>query len=228
MASPKDITILVDIDDTIENLLQAWICWLNAQYDQHVNWWEVNDWDISKFYPGLTKAQVFEPLHQETFWYRVLPKYDATVYLRRLFDEGFDIYLCTSTDYRNVKPKYEAIIKTYFPYIHWSKVIVASNKQMIKADYLIDDGPHNLIGGSYKKILFSAPHNMDFDAEGNDMYRVTNWYSIYWLIHDLEDEIPKFKNKEAEELYIKIRNNKKKADLARQEDHDKHMEHCFA
>jgi 5'(3')-deoxyribonucleotidase len=181
---PKKVTILVDIDDTIENLLEAWVMWLNIKYGYCVKWQEVNDWDVTKFYPDLTREQVFEPLHTESFWYLVMPKNDAQIYLKKLFNEGFNIYLCTSTDYRNVRPKYEAIIKKYFPYIRWSKVIVTSNKQMLKADYLIDDGPHNLEGGSYKKILFSAPHNLKYKTEENGMVRCSDWESIYQLIHD--------------------------------------------
>jgi hypothetical protein len=43
---------------------------------------------------------------------------------------------------------------------------------MIRGDVLIDDGIHNLEGGDYKKILFTAAHNRNYDAEANGMIRV--------------------------------------------------------
>ncbi|MBR4813702.1 MAG: hypothetical protein IKZ69_07320 [Lachnospiraceae bacterium] len=43
---------------------------------------------------------------------------------------------------------------------------------------MIDDGIHNLIGGSYRKILFDAPYNRDFDEKALGIVRVKNWQEI--------------------------------------------------
>lgn len=171
--------ILVDIDDTIENLGIAWCKWLNDLYGLNVKWKDITNWDVKLFFPTLTKEQVFAPLHNEKFWYTVEPKEDAIKYLKKLYDEGYDIYLCTSTDYRAVQMKFETIVCEYFPFIDWQHVIVAHNKQMIKADFLIDDAPHNLIGGKYKKILYTAPHNRAFKTIGTGIKRVNNWEEAY-------------------------------------------------
>lgn len=191
--SYSDITILVDMDDTIVDLLGAWCYWLNQKYGTHVSVDEVTDWDISKFFPTLTKAEVFEPLHNENFWYYVEPKSKAVEYVKKFIDDGFNVYLCTSTDYRNVKPKYERVILNYFPYIHWQKVIVAYDKAMIKADFLIDDGVHNLENGKYIKVLMTAPHNRKYDAEGNGMIRVSDMEDAYNKIHEIADGMVKRK-----------------------------------
>lgn len=175
--------LLIDVDDTIEDLLSAWLKSLNDKYGTNVCNDEITDWDVSKFFPTLTREQVFEPLHYDEFWETVKPKPDAVEYVKKLFDEGYEIYLCTSTDYRIIRAKYEFIIKKYFPYIEWNHVIVAYRKQMIKADYLIDDDVHNLENGNFIKILMSAPHNRNYDAESNGMIRVNNWKEIYEIIN---------------------------------------------
>ena len=72
-----------------------------------------------------------------------------------------------------------------FPFISWDQVIITSRKQLIKGDVLIDDGIHNLEGGDYIKILMTAPHNRDYDAEGNGMIRVHNWKQIKEVIDQL-------------------------------------------
>lgn len=184
----KKLTVLVDIDDTIEYLLRAWIDWLNEKHGTSVKYDDVTDWDISTFFPALTTDEVFYPLHQEDFWKRVKPMPDAIEYLKRLMDDGSNVYLCTCTDYRNVRPKYEYIIQKHFPYIDWSQVIVASKKQMINADVLVDDGVHNLCGGDYYKILFTAPHNRAFDAEAHGMTRADNWGEVYRIVCEYADK----------------------------------------
>lgn len=178
----KNITILIDIDDVLNNLCEEWCNLLNNKYGCNVDYENVTDWDISRFFPKLTKEQVFSPLHTPEIWHKLKPKDGAVKYVKKLIDDGYNVFLCTSTDYRNIRPKFEGVIQKYFPYIKWSQVIIASHKQMIKADFLIDDGVHNLENGDYIKILMTAPHNKDYDAEGNGMYRADNWETIYTII----------------------------------------------
>ena len=56
---------------------------------------------------------------------------------------------------------------------------------MIRGDVLIDDGIHNLEGGDYVKILMTAPHNRNYDAEANGMIRVHNWEEIEEILSQL-------------------------------------------
>ena len=51
---------------------------------------------------------------------------------------------------------------------------------------IIDDGIHNLEGGDYQKILFTAPYNRDYDAEANGMIRVHSWDEIVSIIDGME------------------------------------------
>ena len=61
-------------------------------------------------------------------------------------------------------------------------------KQLIRGDVLIDDGIHNLEGGAYKKILFTAPHNRHYDAEAHGMTRVNNWEEAVRIIDGMAQE----------------------------------------
>lgn len=178
----KKYTILIDVDDTIENLVEEWCKYLNEKYGTSVSHNDISDWDIRQFFPDLTPDQVYEPLHTEDIWYRLSPKDEAVEYVKRLIEDGHDIYLCTSTNYRNVKSKYEGVVQRLFPYIDWERVIVTYNKQMLKADFLIDDYINNLVGGDYKKILMDAPHNRSIDLKGTDIFRAKNWKEIYEYI----------------------------------------------
>ena len=177
--------VLIDVDDTIEDLLPAWCSVLNETHGRDVHPRQITEWDIGKFFPGLTKAQLYAPFSGREIWERIKPKNKAVKYVRQLMNDGYDVYLCTTTDYRNIRDKYDLVIRRYFPFISWSHVIVTSKKQLINADFLIDDGVHNLEGGNYTKILMTAPHNKKYDAETNGMYRVGNWKEAYKLIGKL-------------------------------------------
>lgn len=177
-------TILVDMDDTATWLLPIWVKYLNQKYNLNVNWRDIKEWDMALAFTTLTREQIYEPLATEEIWDKVTPRDGAVDNLTWLYDAGYEIYICTSTDYRNIKPKYEKVICKYFPFIDWRHMIIASNKQMINADFIIDDAPHNLIGGNQKhKILISMPHNEDFVDENNEIRKVANWKAARLEVH---------------------------------------------
>ena len=61
----RHLTILVDMDDTIENLAEAWVAYLNARHQTSTDLSDITDWDISKAFPTLTKEQVYAPLLED-------------------------------------------------------------------------------------------------------------------------------------------------------------------
>jgi len=186
----KKLTILVDMDDTIENLLEEWVSILNERYSRYVVTDDIRSWKLTDSYPGLTEMQVYGPLHTEELWKNVKPKWDAVFYLKLLKEEGHDIYVTTSSNFNTIKVKATAILERYFPFISWEHVIVASRKQMIRGDVMVDDGPHNLIDGEYERILMTAPHNRDFPAELHNMTRANNWCEVYEIIRALAEDEP--------------------------------------
>ena len=178
----KKLTILVDMDDTIECLLKEWVAWLNARHGLDVKLDDVRCWNLAKAFPELTEEQVYDPLYYHELWMRVKPMPDAQEVLKRLQDEGHEIYITTSSNYSTLPTKITQVLFRYFPYITWDHVIVATKKQMIRGDVMVDDGPHNLEGGEYVKLLMNAPHNRDYDEKAQGMTRVFNWEEIYEAI----------------------------------------------
>lgn len=182
----KRLTILVDMDDTIENLLEAWVDYLNFKNGVDVSPEDIDEWDITRVYPMLSKEQIFEPLYDHNFWYTVTPKEGAANVLRRLIDDGHRVLIVTSSYLESLRSKMMSVLFNYFPFIGWDDVIVTAHKQLIKGDVMIDDGVHNLEGGDYTKLLMDMPHNRYYDAEANGMVRVHNWEEIYNVIEGLK------------------------------------------
>ncbi len=182
------MTILVDMDDTIEQLLPAWVQGLNEKFDRHVACEDVLSWDVDDAYPGLTHEQILSVPMEPGFWSTVEPVPGAAEALQRLMDAGHEVYIVTATLLENIPEKMNDLLFRYFPFLSWNQVIITHDKQMIRGDVLIDDAIHNLEGGQYAKLLMTAPHNKSYDAEANGMIRVNGWDEIEEVIAALENE----------------------------------------
>lgn len=183
----RNFKVLVDLDDTLTNLLQAWVDYLNRKHGLKVDYKKIDEWDITLFFPTLSTKEVFEPLYTDSFWASVYPKKKSIEYLRLLYEEGFDIYVCTNSNYVTLKSKLEHTLFRYFPFIDEKHIIITANKTMVKADVLVDDYIENLRYGSYKRILFDACHNKKYHNIGYDI-RVKDWKQCYRAIHKLYEE----------------------------------------
>lgn len=181
------LVILVDMDDTIENMLDAWLEIVNEQYGYNVDREQILVWNVAAAYPGLTQEQVYDVILHDEFWEKVRPIPYAPEALKHFMDMGHELYLVTATPYESVVGKMEQVIFKYFPYISWDRVIITRNKQMLKADILIDDGFHNHQGGDYIKILVDAPYNRAFDSKAAGMRRVYDWREIEKIVDDIAE-----------------------------------------
>lgn len=177
------LKILFDADDVAENLVECWVDKLNKRYEINVSVEDIIDWDITMAFPMLSKSQIYDVLQENETWTSLSPMPGAQEYLRRLYDEGHELYMVTATDYRTCRVKIERILEL-FPWLDEKHIIIIQNKQMVHGDVLIDDGPHNLVGGHYFRILFDRPHNRRFEEKRHGIYRAVGWSQVYQLIHD--------------------------------------------
>lgn len=185
----RKLTVLVDMDDTIEMLGAAWCEYLNARHGTNVAHEDLNQWEVAKIFPSIDRNDVYAPLLEDEFWEWVKPMDGAAETIQKIISDGHTVYIVTTSDYRSLKAKMDKVLFRYFPFIHWSDVIITSNKQMVRGDILIDDGLHNLVGGEYEKVLMTAPHNKDFaEEEYYGIRRVNNWNEAYNVVCEIAQE----------------------------------------
>lgn len=178
------IKILVDMDDTIEDLLGAWVSWLNRLYGTNVKPDDITSWDMREAFPMLTQREIYAPFQCSDFWDDVKPKPGARETLISFQELGYQVFIVTASHYATLKNKIDRVFIPNFPFISTNDLIITGHKQMIKADILIDDGVHNLIGSDCFKILMTAPHNRDFPAEKYGIVRVDNWDEAFEAVQD--------------------------------------------
>lgn len=183
----KSLTILVDVDNVLEDLHTPWVAAVNKKYGTDVKPEDITSWNIEKFFDGLSRNQVFSPLHTAELWESLEPLEGSQKYLKMLIKDGHKVFLLTSAHPDTIPLKFKFLQK-YFSFIPFRDVIISSHKQMVIGNVLIDDAPHNLVGGDYEKILVSAPYNRNFDTKGNWMYRADNWEEIYSIIQEISNK----------------------------------------
>lgn len=174
----KKLTILIDHDDVLVDLVGAWVNELNRLYGTNVAFEDITDWHMAQFFPGISDQQLYAPLSRSDFWKKVNPIPGAQVNVRRLLEDGHNIKVVTASHYRTIVPKIGRFL-FLFPFLSWKDVIIASDKSLITGDVLIDDGVHNLQQTNCLKFLFDRPHNHTYDTAPNGMVRAGSWDDIY-------------------------------------------------
>lgn len=185
----KKFTVLVDMDNVLENLGDVWVDELNKRHGLSMTHDDIKDWNMAKFYPSLSRTQVFAPLHDKHVWERVEPLPGAEEAIASLKADGHDIVVVTASHPDTVKWKYDWL-ERYFPSIRYNDIIFSARKQLVCGDFLIDDAPHNLFGGKYTPIMFRAPHNLAWKPKKlseYNLFRVDDWKDAERLIKSLSE-----------------------------------------
>ncbi len=93
--------------------------------------------------------------------------------------ERFEIFIATSAMSvpNSFGPKYHWL-QRHFSFLPPSHYVFCGDKGILRADYLIDDLPRNLLRFSGQGILYSAPHNLATDAEEHGFVRVKDWQDV--------------------------------------------------
>ena len=98
--------------------------------------------------------------------------------LQRL-QERYEVFIATAA--MEVPTSFTAKfewMKQHFPFIRPSHIVFCGDKGILRGDYLIDDNPRQLRAFTGQGLLFSSPHNLHVDANGNGWTRVADWIAV--------------------------------------------------
>lgn len=174
----------LDFDGTINDMLETWLEWLNKKHGTTVKLEDVVDWELSKVYPSLSKKELFEPLNTPEYWSHVTIKANADEVIKKLIDEGHQIYIITSSHYRTLSAKLDKCLFEHLPFLNKENIIITYNKALINCDVLLDDAEHNLINFKGIKVLFDASYNKNSTVHD---FRISSWTEFYELVQELKN-----------------------------------------
>ena len=179
----KKPVIVFDMDDVLVDLHTPWFKMLDLYHQTGVKAEDLKEWNLKNLFPQLTHEEIFEPLSNIDFWYFAVKPIKGTVeYLLNLIKKGCDVYICTAGTPESIDYRWGYVIKKYFPFIDWKHVIMASNKNMIKCDVIVDDYDENLIDNdAYCRILLDKPYN---HCEDETVYIAKDWNHVEEIINN--------------------------------------------
>ena len=169
------ITIALDLDGVIWDMVLPWIDEYNKRYDDNLNYEDVVDYDLTLFMTKCSREDYCHILTEPEFWQKVEPFEGNTEWLEKL-NEKYNVVIATKTDYRTYEIKVERFLEL-FPFIKYDQIICIGDKSLLDVDILVDDCPANLENGNFQKIIYDAPYNRTIKY-----FRVWNLKQLYEML----------------------------------------------
>jgi 5'(3')-deoxyribonucleotidase len=168
------LRICVDMDEVMADTLAEYIRRYNQTFDEDVTPQDLAGkglWDIA---PQDRQQQLRAFLDAEDFFEDLDLMPGSQAVLRQL-SSRFEIFIATQAMAvpNSLGSKFRWL-QRHFPFIPPSHYVFCGDKSILRADYLIDDQPKNLLRFQGQGLLYSAPHNLS--ATG--FVRVNNWEEV--------------------------------------------------
>lgn len=171
-------TLLVDMDGVICDWGYQYGVSLDRHGDAAANIPRHRDQTSFDLHAGRTPAEVAiikSVMVEEGFYSQLRPIPGAKAALKAMLKAGHDVRIVTSPWVSNptcASDKLNWIVKHYGS--HWGpRVIITSDKTIVRGDYLIDDKPE-VTGSqepSWEHIYFSQPYNVELTGRR----RINTW-----------------------------------------------------
>ena len=166
--------ICVDMDEVMADTLAEHIRRYNQTFDEEVTPEDLAGKGLWEVTPLDRQAQLRAFLDAEDFFEDLPLMPDAQPVLKDL-STRFEIYIATQAMAvpNSLGPKYRWL-QRHFPFIPPAHYVFCGDKSILRADYLIDDLPKNLLRFQGQGLLYTTPRNLPETA----FLRVNNWQEV--------------------------------------------------
>ncbi|MGA2249872.1 5' nucleotidase, NT5C type [Terracidiphilus sp.] len=175
--------ICVDMDEVMADTLAEHLRRYNHEFDEALttedlagkNLWEVTPMDRQEQLRAFLDAEDF---------FADLPLIPGSQEVLRSLVQRFEVFIATAA--MSVPNSFAAKyhwLQRHFSFIPPTHYVFCGNKNILRADYLIDDLPRNLQRFEGHGILFSAPHNLAVTG----FTRVDNWQEVAAFFEAVKD-----------------------------------------
>ena len=166
--------ICVDMDEVMADTLSEHLRRYNQEYDEALtpddlagkNLWEITPIDRQQQLRAFLDAEDF---------FEDLPLMPASQQVLKDLTRRFEVFVATAA--MSVPNSFGAKyrwLQRHFPFIPPTHYVFCGNKNILRADYLIDDLPRNLQRFEGQGLLYTAPHNLAFTG----FPRANNWQEV--------------------------------------------------
>lgn len=172
------MTILCDIDNTLNNFSEVLLEQLNRQYSTNYQYQDIThyNWFVETY-----SEKCWGPTKTHAFWDQIQYNVNCLDFLAEMQRNGHKVYFVTASHFNGfLDTKINILInktKQNYPTLaRYENIIVAQNKHLIRGDVLIDDCIENLDTYPGLTICYAQPWN----TEADDPYfcRTDDWAEI--------------------------------------------------
>jgi len=177
--------IAVDMDEVIADAVAEYLLRYNRDFAEQVTTADLNGKWLSEVVSTDRQAALESYLRSEDF-FAVLDVMPHSQRVLRDLQKHYDIFIATAAMEvpTSFAAKYNWLAE-HFPFIAPSQIVFCGDKSILKADYLIDDNPRQLLRFAVEGILYSAHHNIHVTG----YRRVNDWLDIERLFLGAEAKI---------------------------------------
>jgi 5'(3')-deoxyribonucleotidase len=162
------------MDEVMADTLSEHLRRYNQAFDEDVTLNDLTGKGLWEVAPIDRQQQLRAFLDAEDF-FEDLPLMPHAQQVLKDLSARFEIFIATQamTVPNSLGPKYRWL-QRHFSFIPPTNYVFCGNKSILRADYLIDDLPRNLLRFEGQGLLYTAPHNLT--ATG--FVRVDNWSEV--------------------------------------------------
>jgi 5'-nucleotidase len=176
--------ICVDMDEVMADTLAEHIRRYNQTFDEEVTLHDLAGKGLWEYTPADRQAQLRAFIDAEDF-FEDLPLMPGAQQVLKDLSASFEIFIATQAMAvpNSLGPKYRWL-QRHFPFIPSTHYVFCGDKRILRADYLIDDQPKNLLCFEGHGLLYTAPHNL----AATEFVRVDNWQDVAQYFASLPGE----------------------------------------
>lgn len=178
--------IAIDFDETLFPTLDKVLELYNKRHDEQLTHSQLTTYNLYECLDNTVADELLALFVDKSVYNNLQPYKGSIKAVKTLVDKGYEIYVATASDIRNMEWK-EKLLQRYFPFIPKENLIRIHNKKLLNVDVLIEDKLDNLIQTFADRVCFNQPWNQDKDADyAYSIYRINNWGEIINIINDIE------------------------------------------
>lgn len=133
---------------------------------------------------GLKEAEAFPGVAKwvnTPGFFRSIPVMEDSQRVLNLLNNSYEVIIVSlATEFPLCLTDKQLWIQEHFPFISWKQVVFCGNKNLVKADLIIDDHFKNLDNFEGERLLYIQPHNLNNTTHGYKS--VKSWAEIEKLL----------------------------------------------
>ncbi len=170
--------LAVDMDEVIADALTHHLAAYKAASGEELSVEEIRAKGVLGVL-GSEKKKLFDSLPHVPGFFADLEPIAGSREALQLLSEKFDIFIVSAA--MDVPFSFDdkfRWMQRHFPFISPQRIVFCGNKEIIEADYLVDDRSRQFKGFRGTGILFTAPHN----AREKAALRADNWDEVLRIL----------------------------------------------